>query len=222
MPAEYKQYGRDWEDFNPGWTVTDWDSSSLHLNDTQVWRNAAVLDDLLANGEKEGADKIALATHLADVLAYELVFEFGGLYVNTDMQPVKSLDTLFENHPALYETAGAGKEDDHYVVNAVMWAPEPGMYFWERVIAELPGRYFGMYGDYMSNTTGPHLLTMVYNWFPDLLHVVDKQVFNPLHFTEVEFGQDAKFNAWELPAETITVHHWGHRKNRRNQRVLES
>jgi mannosyltransferase OCH1-like enzyme len=221
MPKEYEQFGRDWEDLNPGWRVLDWNEDTLHLTDTSTWQNADVLDDLLARGQEPDADKVALATHLADVLAYELVYEFGGLYVNTDMQPVRALSDLFDANPAMLEKPAAGREDDNWVVNAVLWAPEPGDDFWLAVIRALPHRYFSMPDEYMSNTTGPHLLTQVYRDRPQDLVVLDRQVFNPLHFTEVEFGEDAKFNRWELPDETITVHHWGHRRNRRNQRVLE-
>jgi mannosyltransferase OCH1-like enzyme len=220
MPEEYKFFGDEWERLNPDWKVVDWDEVALGLDRTEAWINSAVLDDLLDKGAQPGADKIALATHLADVLAYEIVYRYGGLYVNTDMQPVRSLDNLFERNESLETNPAAGKEDDYWVVNAVLWAPEPNMDFWLAVIKQLPVRYFSMPGEYMSNTTGPHLLTQVYQGRRDLV-VLDKTVFNPLHFSQVNYGEDAVFDLDDLPAETITVHHWGHRRNRRNQRVLE-
>lgn len=218
MPEEYRFFGQEWERLNPGWKVWDWTEREIFDGD---WENSSVLEHLLEQGRQPGADKIALATQIADVIAYEIVYKYGGLYVNTDLQPVRPLSELFDRHPDLLVRDAAGREDDYWVVNAVLWAPELYSDFWLAVIKALPYRYFLLPGEYMSNTTGPHLLTQVYESRRADLIALDKQVFNPLHFTEVEFGKDAEFDPDQLPEQTIAVHHWGHRRNRRNQRVLE-
>lgn len=214
MPENYQEFGRKWAELNPDWQVLDWNESSLQELDMI---NSHVLEHLATPGPGQTIHPVALATQQADVIDYELIYRFGGLYVNTDIEPVRPLSVLFENHPALHEKAGAGFEIDEWVVNAAMWAPEPEMPFWGRVIQALPERYFRAPDDYMSNTTGPHLLTQVWRERYDELYVWDKDVFNPIYFPQVELGKDAEYRFEELPAQTIGVHHWGHRKNMRPQ-----
>jgi len=217
MPQEYKDFGVEWAALNSDWTVKDHGDELLD----RKWRNQSVIDDLLTRGKRFDADRIALATQLADVISYELLLYFGGLYVNTDIQPVRPLENLFEKEPDLINRPMAGMEDDYWAVNAVMWAPIRNINFWHKVINELPNRYFSMPGAFMNATTGPHLLTDVWSKNRDELVVLNRNYFNPIHWSQVQYGHDAEFHPLDLPDKTIAVHHWGHRKNQRNQRVLE-
>jgi hypothetical protein len=215
MPENYQEFGRKWAELNPDWEVIDW-TEETYPWDTVI--NSAVIQHLRTPGPGQTIHEVALATQIADVLDYELVYHFGGLYVNTDIEPLKPLTELFDRNPALYENAGAGWEvPEQWVVNAAMWAPEPQMEFWAHVIHHLPYRYFGSPDEYMSTTTGPGLLTTMYQIMPDLLYVWDRDVFNPISLFEVPYGEDATYNLDDLPEVTVGVHHWGHRKNMRPQ-----
>jgi mannosyltransferase OCH1-like enzyme len=214
MPENYYQFGQAFAYMNPGWEVIDW-TEEMVLDSGII--NSGVWNHLGTPGPGETINEVALATQRADVVGYELVYRYGGLYLNTDIEPVKPLGVLFDNNPALYEKAGAGYEIDQWVVNAAMWAPDIGNEFWGRVIEALPARYYSMPGAYMNATTGPHLLTQTYHDYPHLLHVFHKDTFNPIYFPEVAYGEDAIFDIDLLPEITVGVHHWGHRKNMRPQ-----
>lgn len=216
MPEHHKFYGEEWQRLNPDWTVKDWSVKDI------LWtpRNHAVLKDLANQASDRNADLVANATHVADVLAYEIIYNYGGLYVNTDMRPVRPMSEFFNQHPAALDMAAAGMEDEQWVVNAAIWAPEPENDFWLAVIKELPNRYFGNPGAYMNYTTGPHLLTDVFHKVPGLL-VVNRNVFNPIHWSEFNYGEIPKYDKTDMLDETIVVHEWYHRTNQRNQRTLE-
>lgn len=215
MPDNYKDFGRLWQEMNPEWEMIDHGEDLLN----QSWINQKVIDSILSDGKEHDADQVAKATQLADVISYELVFKYGGLYLNADIEPVKTLDYLFEMNPELSEYPMASKEDDHMIVNAVLWAPEEKNSFWRDVINGLSDRYYNQpTGSQMNETTGPHLVTDIYNKTKNDIVILSKNYFNPVHFSEVEIGEDAKFD--ELPIESIGVHHWGHRKNGRTQKVL--
>jgi mannosyltransferase OCH1-like enzyme len=215
MPENYKQFGVKWQELNPDWEVIDW-TEETYPTDTII--NHAVIQHLRTPGPGETIHEVALATQIADVLDYELLYHFGGLYVNTDIEPLKPLSELFDRNPAMNEMAAAGWEvPGQWVVNAAMWAPEPQMEFWARTIEHLPVRYFRSPNEFMSTTTGPGLLTTMYQSRPDLLYVWERDVFNPISLFEVEYGKDAEFSTENLPEVTVGVHHWGHRKNRRPQ-----
>ena len=214
MPEEHVEYGRKWKELNPDWEFIVWTENSL-----PALVNKDVYDELgIPLSINHRIHPIALATQRADVVAYELVYSYGGLYINTDIEPVKPLTKLFEDNPELLTKCGAGWEvPDQWVVNAVLWAPEPFMPFWRICINDLSGRYFSDRGGYMNGVTGPHLITAAYRKKPGLLHVFPKETFNPYGFLDVPVGGVLSYNPDELPARTVGVHKWAHRTNGRPQ-----
>jgi mannosyltransferase OCH1-like enzyme len=230
MPDNYKGFGDKWAELNPDWDVILWEprwpgiavpnyisnpsgkqvSNHLVINKT-VWN--------MLNTPPEGmrVDEAAMWTQRADVLGYELVYKYGGLYVNTDIEPVRPLSDLFSTWPHLYTEDAAAMEDDQWLVNAVLWAPKSHSKFYEFVIKTLPKRYISMPGEYMNVTTGPHLLTACAYAVPDLLAPIDKEVFSHVHWSQVESGKDAVVDYDSLPSDVIGIHHWGHRKSGRPQ-----
>lgn len=215
IPDNYAEFGIQWEELNPGWKHILWTEETI-LEQGVI--NKDVWDDLAIPAEGHRIDEIALATQRADVIGYELVYKYGGLYVNTDIQPVRPLSVLFDNYPEALEYAAAPMEDAEFVVNAALWAPQPGMLFWQQCVEYLPLRYNNYPRTaFMNERTGPHLLTQMHHSLPGTLLTLSKDTFNPIHWRDVEYGQDAKFYWADLPMDTVAVHHWGHRKNQRAQ-----
>lgn len=218
MPEKYVHYGELWKQLNPSAVLLDWTEIDIFGN-FDIWHNKDVLEDMKANSEKPGADMIAYYTHVADVIDYELLYKFGGWYFNTDMKPIKPLSELNINPDLAY----IAMEDNIHPVNMAMYAPE-GHPFFKKVIEILPQRYFGMPGAFMNATTGVQLLqqTLIeYNDFEHPVHMMNRNVFNPIHFSEFGYGEEPDLNR-EYPPETIAVHEWLHRTNQRGQRVLET
>lgn len=220
MPDDYIEYGMMWQALNPDWTVVEWRTeyedtpylgSSLGIHkviNRDVWQSI--------NTPPSGMriDKTAMWTQRADVVSYEILYKYGGLYINTDIEPVRPLTQMFadgmlEIYPA------AAREDDRWLVNAVMWAPEPNSTFYKEIIDRLPDRYFLWPQEFMNVTTGPHLLTHVASYMPII--ALDKSVFSHIHWSQVPPGGDASSLLEGLPDNAIGVHHWGHRKNQRPQ-----
>ena len=81
MPNEYVEYGEKWRDLNPSWHLIDWNYETVPqlINEDlfhecgTIWR------------PNPGAAKTTSITQVAqaDLLGYELLYSFGGLYVNT-------------------------------------------------------------------------------------------------------------------------------------------
>lgn len=211
MPIKFQNYGQEWSRLNPGSQLLDWNETELAELE---WINQAVLDDMTAQSKMPGADMIAYYTHMADVMDYELLYKSGGWYFNTDLKPLKSLDTLeFDpTQPAL------AMEDDIHPVNMAMYCPQ-GHPFMKKVIDILPQRYFGMPGEFMNATTGVQLLQHAIQEYGPV-QTFDRKVFNPIHFTEFGYGDEPNIER-VYPEETVAVHLWGHRTNKRGQRVLE-
>jgi len=212
MPERYRDYGLLWEKLNPDLTLWDW--TEEEIMDTE-WINTRVLHDMYKQSKQPGADMIAYYTHVADVVDYEIIYQIGGWYFNTDLKPLKPLSTLNYqiNTPAL------AMEDDVHAVNMAMYAPKNCTFF-ERVIRNLPMRYFGMPGAFMNATTGVQLLMQSLSEWPGYVRLYPRQVFNPIHFSDFNYGEYPEIDI-DYPKETVAVHEWGHRTNQRGQRVLE-
>ena len=208
MPDTYEMYGWMWQDLNPDWKVVTWDES--------VIQDFPELDAVFKSLYERDAGRhgIELYVQLADVIGYALVERWGGMYVNCDMQPVRSL-------PMLPEKAWASLEnhEDGRIVNAAIGAPEPRNTFWTGLLEELPRRYFANPTAEMVETTGPALLTDYAHAHPEELHVFPVESFNPVHWRQIEAGGDASSFLDHLPESTIAVHHWGHKKDGRSNRV---
>lgn len=210
MPEEYVHFGEKWEELNPGWIVKDWGEEAV-----QMFPDLAdVINDLYERDA--GRDGIELHVQVADVLGYAFVREFGGIYVNCDMEPVRALpDDLPDMAFASYEN-----EEDWRIVNAAIGAPQPNDPFWVGVLVELPKNYFDRRLDEMVMSTGPGFLTEFNDRLPGFLHVFPKSTFNSVHWKQIEVGGDA--SGFEYPESAIAVHHWGHRKDHRSNRVEEA
>ncbi len=211
MPERFRDYGREWERLNPGWTCHDWSWHDLPEN----LANGDILDDIWARCTR--GDSIELATALADVIDYDLVARFGGIYMNTDMQPVRPLP------PELSDgRAWAARESPRTIVNAAMGGP-PEHPFWRAVVDELPGKYWPLRNRgniNMVETTGPHHLTEMCDHRPDV-HIAHKNVFSYLILDQVQCGRTAD-GLWDmdtLPPEVVAIHHWDHRRTGRTNEV---
>lgn len=220
MPEEYVRYGLKWRELNPDHVVLEWrfKNGELvcdHFKHTII--NDEVWDSIFSPPPGMTLDLHAAWTQRADVLGYELLFEYGGWYFNTDIEPVQPLTEL-----GCYDTLdilpAAAREDDDWLVNAAMWAPEHHHDFYRECCLRLPERYFAAPGEYMNVTTGPHLLTEVAGYLPII--ALDKDAFSHVHWSQVPHGGDASFifdEPYVLPSNTVGIHHWGHRKSQRSQ-----
>jgi mannosyltransferase OCH1-like enzyme len=207
MPENYVVFGERWEELNPGWVVIDHGEEVI-----QLWPDLAPVFNHLYERDK-GVDSIELHVQVADIVGYALVREFGGVYVNCDMEPVAPLaDKLPDGPWASYEN-----EEDWRIVNAAIGAPRAGDAFWSGLLAGLPARYFAHPYDEMVMTTGPGYLTDFAHWYPGQLHVLAKNTFNSVHWSQIEPGGDAF--RFSHPEEAIAVHHWGHKKDMRTNYI---
>lgn len=113
MPAEYDSYVASWKQYHPDWTVLFWtDHESNYAQGTEVFASFSKLELRLkngANGEHFVVDARQLeydnkifydrATNYgerSDILKWEIVYQLGGVYVDTDFECLRPLDAY--NH----------------------------------------------------------------------------------------------------------------------------
>lgn len=193
MPKCYERYGQTWTDLNGG-TLTDHTDYRPTING-DIWDGCGTTFYANPGGGKEGT---AQAVQRADIASYELLYEQGGIYLNTDMEARKPLGDLLDGLDVflVYEV------DGEYPSNAMMGAT-PEHPFVRSIIDLLPDRLQAFRGAPMNETTGPHLLrNALANWTGDPVKVFPSRMFMP-------YGYDDMGAA--VSDDAYAEHHWGHR-----------
>ena len=193
MPADYVAYEKSWE--RHGYEVKLWNEGNL-----PPLRNQAIYDDPeIGQNRGGGIRELGRWVQRADLVSYELIARFGGIYANTDMECLRPLDGILDGVEAF-----AGFEQENFLGCALMGCV-PDNAFFNLVIEELPERWAAMPGRNMEAVTGPHLLSAVRGKFPDAITQFPAHYFYPYLYTEMERETE------EYP-DSYCAHHWGHQR----------
>jgi inositol phosphorylceramide mannosyltransferase catalytic subunit len=205
MPTAYHHYHESWAAYHPGWSVKLWTDEDLPSLLPRM-RNADLYQQLHDPRAK------------ADVLRYEILYLFGGVYVDADMECLRSIEPLLVGLP--HGTAFfAAREDGVQVNNAVLGARvgSPVLAFLLRNQVRWV-EYVGQRG-YRNvwDSTGPNYLTAALGAYMKSdggrthIHVAifEPSLFYPTHFsTPMEMSRAATRHAIEM-GHVYAVHHWG-------------
>lgn len=189
MRQELHDYADAWKRF--GYTVEHWTETNL-----PPLQNQQIYDEIDMPETGCAPARLGKWTQRADLASYELVYQFGGIYANCDIEPLRDLTPLLAD----VECFAGWELQDEVACNALFGAT-PGHPFWKRVIEALPAQYQAETA--MQRQTGPWLLTYVADQHPDEIRLFDQAVFYPYAFTEMDREHDRFPDAY-------TSHHWGH------------
>jgi mannosyltransferase OCH1-like enzyme len=136
MPDRFQRWADGWLSLNPGWEMRWW--TDRHL------------PEMVNRGAFDAAEKMAAKS---DILRYEVLARFGGVYVDSDFEPLKPIETIL----AGVHSFQADELDDR-PCNAILGcaAEDP---FYRSVVKAIPESIRGG-GDIVA-TTGPGLLKRV-------------------------------------------------------------
>lgn len=123
----------------------------------------------------------------ADALRYVILYEFGGVYADMDVESLQSLDPMLRKyhcfvpqepyeHPILYGNF------EHLVINAVMGCRKQHP-FLKELVDNLP--YFSHMWNVLDST-GPHFLTSIYKRYTDK-HILDSAAFDGVYLAPAEY-----------------------------------
>ncbi len=142
-------------------------------------------------------DKCENGAQFADLIRLEALLRFGGVYVDQDVQPIRSLE------PLLPLSAFAAWEDERTVPNAVMGAVAAHPAIREcldRMLAGLPAPTWQL---------GPGVLTAVMPDRDDVL-LLPPESFYPVHYRDPERASKMSgFEPKRHPGTFVLHHYWG-------------
>jgi len=177
MPAEYVEFGETWRRHHADWELRTWTDSELP---------PLTCPDAFERCRNFG--------EASDVLRYEVLRRFGGVYVDTDVECLRSIEPLIEDASAFAAWARPN------VIGSAVVGSVPGHAAIERAL-EVVCANAG--SGPQVEATGPVALTRVLQGAEDV-ELYRSATFYPLDYWQIPFSDLDS----EGEDETYAIHHW--------------
>lgn len=186
-----------WREHHPGWELRQWTDDTVP--DLFPLHNQAVYDQ----AEVTAADHVGQLR--ADVLRLEILYRFGGVYIDADFEALRAIDSLLDGVDAF----AAWEQQDKWVNNAILGCV-PRHRFVGRLVDGLADHVDRHMGARPNVLTGPRFVTEVYRRCPGELTVFDQRLFYPYSHRDV--ARVAVDDTWP---DAVAVHHWANKRRER-------
>ena len=189
LPEKYKRYTESWLKINSSWDYKLWgdaDVESLHM------KNKKVFDATSNLGMK------------SDIMRYEILNKFGGVYVDTDFECLKPLDDL--SYLNFYTGISYDIKAELYIG---LLASTPGHPIMKACVEGIKTPYVGNKPFTIFDLTGPYYFTrcFIQNVSKETKGVV---AFPPAYFYPLPNNKRKDENAYNFVREcSYAIHHWG-------------
>ena len=200
-PEWTRPFADTWREHHPDWELHQWGEGEVA--DLFPLRNQDIFDraEEIA-GERAGQLR-------SDVLRYEILDRFGGVWIDADFECLRSIDGLLEGVECF-----AAWVTPEWVNNAIMGSVL-GHPFVGRLIDGLAESVAG--GGRPNVISGPQFLTRVRAEHPDGVTLLDSKHFYPFDWREIEEYVPGGVDVARRWPEAYAVHWW---RNRRHERGL--
>jgi hypothetical protein len=176
MPAEYEHFGETFGRHHPGWEMRTWTDGDLPGLDIDVALR----------------ERARTPSELSNLMRYEVLRRYGGVYVDTDVECLRPLTPLLRGVDAFAALECPGR-----VGNAVLGAV-PSHPVFERA-ARLARGTLGI-GAHSADANGPYFLSLLLEQASDVT-IFPAELFYPFRWDETE-------RRHELFPDAYAVHHW--------------
>ena len=157
IPHHYIEWVKTWIKNHPDWKYMFWtDESARKLISDKYPQLLPPYDMYLENIRR------------ADAMRYVILHEYGGVYVDLDVESLSSLDSIVRKYSCIlpqepYEHPIIDSNFEHLVINALM-ACRSGHPLMKKFLETLP-KFAHMWN--VLDSTGPHYATFVYHEYVD-------------------------------------------------------
>lgn len=180
LPELFARYRESWIKHHPGWKFCLW---NLEAIDFKLRRS-----DLL--------DRCGSYAQTADILRVELLYQYGGVYVDTDFECFKPIDPLLDGARVVLCSQNG------IVISNGFFASEPGSPLFQRLLSNFPE---SLGGRYPNLETGPNYLTqqLLGLGFEGSIRMLPSKLFYPYQMGEARASASTHPDAY-------AAHHWAH------------
>jgi len=191
MPGEFVHYGETWRGCYPDWEVKLWSEDSVpRLENQELFDSASTLVPGAAEQFR------------ADVARYEILWRFGGLYVDADLECRRSIVDLLGGVSLI-----AAWEVDNIWINNALLGCTAGHPFMRALIDGLPKNVLSVLKRQPNHMSGPRYVTRMFRELsPEMLLLPSARIY-PYLWNELD-REDEEF------PEAFAIHRWWNRRKR--------
>lgn len=197
LPEYVKNNIETWKKYNPNYEIKEWNESNFDINVCKYAVEAY-------NAKKWG--------FVGDIIRLYALYNFGGIYLDVDVECVKSFDSLLDNHAVL------GFEGKYHFSNAILMSEKNNLLF-KYFIDQYNNRSFKsddkyLWGCAVDLTSAPAIMTTAFMKFFNI-HFIKNGSYKFSNVTV--YPQDyLSPNVFDCPDDhyksitnnTITIHHF--------------
>jgi inositol phosphorylceramide mannosyltransferase catalytic subunit len=193
IPEKYNGIRKTWKEKNPDWEYrlwTDADLPAFPFTDRKRFEKA------ISVGEK------------ADILRYDILLHFGGLYVDTDFECLKSFDPIHSTCDFYVGLEAAFCEDQAPAMGNALIASIPGHPILKYCLKDISKRSPGTTPDEVQSVSGPGCLRKAF--FKQSNQKGFKNIAFPYTFfypIPSSHRRDERREEW-IEGESFGVHYW--------------
>jgi mannosyltransferase OCH1-like enzyme len=180
LPEEYRRYQQTWLDHHPGWEL-------------RVWTDENLPPDL---ERKEVYERLRQPAERSDMLIFEMLYKYGGVYTDSDFECLRSIEPLLEgvdlfcaySHPDRLNNAIMGSVPGHPLIAEGIRGMRPR----------------DTYGTVDKEGTGPFFVTRLFVGRPEV-KLFEWELFYP-RTPEAEksaYGIHHEGRSWKDPADLV-------------------
>jgi mannosyltransferase OCH1-like enzyme len=162
FPAEYRRRQASWLAQHPGWELRFWTEKNLPAPE-ELRR-------------PEACDRLRSPWERSDLLRLDLLWRFGGVYINADLECLRSIEPLVAGASFLIGRASRGRVETALIGAAAEHS------ILDRALDEIQPREFPGYD---KSATGSVFLTGVLSGEPGVTYI-DRALINPSRAKDVE------------------------------------
>lgn len=188
IPKKYFIWRKSWMDQNPGFKYVLWDEK-------KILKTGLINEKKFLKAKNFGVK--------SDIARYEILYKFGGIYVDVDFEALKPIETNL-----LSRSFVAGQLFDYKPqINNALIISKPKSNFLKTVIYSLGEYHEGMTGEEVMNYSGPYYLSKLAfeNINSEDILVLPSQYFYPWPHFMKHVSNDPY--SWKTKI-TVAIHHW--------------
>ena len=176
LPKNVKRYRKTWHKHHPDWKMMLWRDKNLPEMINQDYLE-------LCNTYSE----------MSDLIRYELLYQYGGVYLDTDFECYKNIEPLINDYELFIST-----EDYRHLCGGFVGSI-PKHPIIKRLIDRIPGQLKATVGKTSDLRIGPSFVTE--NIHPSEIAILDKIYFYP-YLPGQQYERDNKNGV------AYAAHHW--------------
>jgi mannosyltransferase OCH1-like enzyme len=189
-----------WKKLNPKWEFMMWHETPNHhaLWCEGCWRQLGIQ----TQWQQDLLDRACHLSQRTNIWRYLLIQEIGGLYIDTDLEPFKPIDSLVKNHKAF----AARRQSPFHIRECAFFGATPGHPWTAQLVNELPSR-----DPTISLSMGTSYFTAITDQHPDVVILPENEVLFLVPDDWCRAKREAKLPESCLataPPEAYAQHHW--------------